>query len=95
MDTAVDCCYFDRPKLNKDIAYTINKEILALVEVGCTYIQVDEQLFARQVNDPLSFGMEGLDLCFHKVYKNIKKIVHMCCGYPDYVDDFNYKKANP
>ena len=47
MDTAVDCCYFDRPKLNKDIAETVNKEILALVEAGCTYIQVDEPLFAR------------------------------------------------
>jgi len=95
MDTAVDCCYFDRPKLNKDIADTVNKEILALVEAGCTYIQVDEPLFARQVNDALSFGMEGLDRCFHKVPKNITKIVHMCCGYPDYVDDINYKKANP
>ena len=95
MDTAVDCCYFNRPKLNYDLADTVNKEILALVDAGCTFIQVDEPLFARQVDDALSFGMEGIDRCFHKVPKNVTKILHMCCGYPDYLDDMHYKKADP
>ena len=95
MDTAVDCCYFNRPKLNYDLADTVNKEILALVDAGCTFIQVDEPLFARQVDDALSFGMEGIDRCFHKVPKNVTKILHMCCGYPDCLDDMHYKKANP
>ena len=95
MDTAVDCYYFNRPKLNYDLADTVNKEILALVDAGCTFIQVDEPLFARQVDDALSFGMEGIDRCFHKVPKNVTKILHMCCGYPDYLDDMHYKKADP
>ena len=95
MDTAVDCCYFNRSKLNYDLAETINKEILALVDVGCSFIQVDEPLFARQVDDALSFGMEGIDRCFHKVPKNVTKILHLCCGYPDHLDDVNYKKADP
>ena len=95
MDTTADCFYDDRPRLNRILADTINKEILALVESGCKHIQVDEPLFARQVNDALSFGFEGIDRCFHKVPKSVSRIVHMCCGYPDHLDDHDYKKASP
>ena len=95
MDTTADCFYDDRPRLNKVLAETINKEILALVDAGCKHIQVDEPLFARQVNDALSFGFEGIDRCFHKVPNSVKRIVHMCCGYPDHLDDSEYKKADP
>ena len=95
MDTTADCFYDDRPRLNRILADTINKEILALVETGCKHIQVDEPLFARQVNDALSFGFEGIDRCFHKVPKSVSRIVHMCCGYPEHLDDMHYKKADP
>ena len=95
MDTTADCYYEDRPKLNRDLADTINKEILKLVDAGCRYIQVDEPLFARQVDDASSFGMEGIERCFHGVPKEVKKIMHMCCGYPDLLDDEDYKKADP
>ena len=95
MDTTADCFYDDRPKLNAVLADSINKEILALVEAGCRHIQVDEPLFARSVKDALDFGMEGLERCFHGVPKSVSRIVHMCCGYPEHVDDFDYKKADP
>ena len=95
MDTTADCFYNDRPKLNVALAETINKEILSLVDAGCSYIQVDEPLFARNVKDALNFGMEGLERCFHGVPKSVTRIVHMCCGYPDHLDDVNYKKADP
>ncbi len=95
MDTTADCFYDDRPRLNAALADTVNREILALVEAGCRYIQVDEPLFARQVDDALSFGMEGLERCFHGVPKSVTRIVHMCCGYPDHLDDTDYKKADP
>jgi 5-methyltetrahydropteroyltriglutamate--homocysteine methyltransferase len=95
MDTSADCFYNDRPKLNADLANTVNKEILALVEAGCRYIQVDEPLFAREINDALDFGMEGLERCFHNVPKSVTRVVHMCCGYPDHLDDAEYKKADP
>ena len=94
MDTTADCFYDDRPKLNAVLADSINKEILALIEAGCRHIQVDEPLFARSVKDALDFGMEGLERCFHGVPKSVSKIVHMCCGYPEHVDDFDYKKAD-
>jgi 5-methyltetrahydropteroyltriglutamate--homocysteine methyltransferase len=68
---------------------------LSLVDAGCRYIQVDEPLFARQVNDASSFGMEGIERCFHGVPKDVTKIMHMCCGYPDHLDDEDYKKADP
>ncbi|MFT4959804.1 MAG: 5-methyltetrahydropteroyltriglutamate--homocysteine methyltransferase [Paracoccaceae bacterium] len=95
MDTTADCFYDDRAKLNAVLAETVNREILALVEAGCQYIQVDEPLFARQVEDALNFGMEGLERCFHKVPKSVTRVVHMCCGYPDHLDDADYKKADP
>lgn len=95
MDTNADCFYNDRSRLNKDLAETVNKEILALVDAGCMHIQVDEPLFARQVEDALSFGIEGLERCFHKVPKGVKRVVHICCGYPNHLDDFDYKKAAP
>ncbi|MBL4806449.1 MAG: cobalamin-independent methionine synthase II family protein [Rhodobacteraceae bacterium] len=95
MDTTADCFYNDRPKLNAALAETVNKEILALVDAGCQYIQVDEPLFARKVSDALDFGMEGLERCFHGVPKSVTRIVHMCCGYPDHLDDDDYKKADP
>jgi 5-methyltetrahydropteroyltriglutamate--homocysteine methyltransferase len=93
--TTADCFYDDRPKLNATLAETLNKEILALVEAGCSYIQVDEPLFARSVKDALDFGMEGLERCFHGVPKSVTRIVHMCCGYPEHLDDHDYKKADP
>ena len=95
MDTNADCFYHDRKKLNHDLAETVNKEILSLVEAGCKYIQVDEPLFARQVDDAVRFGFEGLEHCFHRVPKGVTRIVHMCCGYPDHLDDEDYKKADP
>jgi 5-methyltetrahydropteroyltriglutamate--homocysteine methyltransferase len=95
MDTTANCFYDNRAELNAALAATINKEILALVDAGCSYMQIDEPLFARNVKDALDFGMEGLERCFHGVPKSVTRIVHMCCGYPDHLDDVNYKKADP
>ena len=95
MDTSADCHYDDRPALNRDLAETVNAEARALAEAGCKYIQVDEPLFARQVDDALSFGMEGLERCFHGLPGDVTRVVHMCCGYPEHLDDEVYKKADP
>jgi 5-methyltetrahydropteroyltriglutamate--homocysteine methyltransferase len=95
MDTTADCFYGDRRRLNADLADSVNREILALVEAGCRHIQVDEPLFARQVEDALDFAMEGLERCFHGVPGHVTRIVHMCCGYPDHLDDEDYRKADP
>jgi 5-methyltetrahydropteroyltriglutamate--homocysteine methyltransferase len=95
MDTSADCFYDDRRSLAQDLAETVNAEILALVKSGCRYIQVDEPLFARNVSDAKAFGLEMIERCFHGVPSEITRIIHVCCGYPDRLDDENYKKADP
>ena len=95
MDTTADCCYNDRERLAADLAATVNREILALVDAGCRHIQIDEPLFAREVDDALAFGLEGIERCFHRVPPEVTRTVHICCGYPHYLDDEDYQKADP
>ncbi|MGC6496377.1 MAG: cobalamin-independent methionine synthase II family protein [Candidatus Puniceispirillaceae bacterium] len=95
MDTTADCFYHDRRRLAADLGDSVNREIRALVDAGCRHIQLDEPLFARQLDDALGFGMEGLERCFHKVPSAVTRTVHICCGYPNYLDDADYKKADP
>ena len=95
MDTSADCFYKDRKKLAKDLSETINAEIVSLVKAGCKNIQIDEPLFARKVQDTKEFGFEMLERCFHDTPQDVNRIVHICCGYPDRLDDEKYKKADP
>lgn len=95
MDTTADCHYFDRPALNAVLAETVRAEVLALADAGCRYVQVDEPLFARQVADALAFGIAGLERCFEHVPASVTRVVHICCGYPEHLDDEVYKKADP
>ena len=50
--------------------------------------------YHRRHLDGFDFGMGGLERCFHCVLKPVARIVHICCGYPDHLDDVNYKKAD-
>ena len=95
MDTTADCHYSDRPRLAADLAATVNREVLALVDAGCRHIQLDEPLFARKVDDALAFGLEGIERCFHGVPPEVTRAVHICCGYPNHLDDDDYRKADP
>ncbi|MEE2775085.1 MAG: cobalamin-independent methionine synthase II family protein [Pseudomonadota bacterium] len=95
MDTSANCFYRNRRDLAADLADSVNAEIMSLVEAGCKYIQVDEPLFARNVSDAKAFGLEMIERCFHGVPSEITRIIHICCGYPDRLDDEDYKKANP
>ncbi len=95
MDTTADCHYGDRKTLHRDLCEALNFEIRALADAGCRYIQVDEPLFARKPDEALDYGVEGLERCFHGLDRAATKIVHMCCGYPEQLDDENYMKADP
>jgi 5-methyltetrahydropteroyltriglutamate--homocysteine methyltransferase len=76
------------------LAEALNVEIRRLADTGCPVIQVDEPVFARKLDQALSFGLEHLDRCFHKVPKTTERVVHICCGYPDRLDpDEDYPKA--
>ena len=95
MDTTVDHFYGDERRLAFDLADALNFEIRALAKAGCRYIQVDEPLFARNVQRALDFGVECLDRCFDGVADDVIRVMHMCCGYPEHLDDEKYHKADP
>ncbi|MEM7196485.1 MAG: cobalamin-independent methionine synthase II family protein [Pseudomonadota bacterium] len=95
IDTTADAYYDDEKKLAFDLADALNVEIRALASAGCRYIQVDEPLFARKVEQALDYGVECLDRCFHGVSDDVVRVMHMCCGYPGHLDDEDYLKADP
>lgn len=92
-DTTADQYYGDMKTLCRDLAQAINYEVRALSEAGCRYIQIDEPIFARKPIEALAFGIENLERCFHKIGNHTTAIMHMCCGYPNYLDEVNYQKA--
>jgi len=94
MDTIANAHYSDEKQLAFDLADALNFEIRALAEAGCTYIQVDEPIFARNVERALDYGVDCLDRCFHGVPGSVTRVMHMCCGYPEHLDDEIYHKAD-
>ena len=95
MDTTADAFYGDERALAFDLAAALNHEIRALADAGCAQIQVDEPMFARRPEAALSYGLEALERCFHKAGEGVTRTMHMCCGYPNHLDDTTYPKADP
>jgi methionine synthase II (cobalamin-independent) len=94
-DTTVDLFYNDHPRLCADLAEALNVEVRSLAEAGCTWIQIDEPVFARKPDIALRYGVDNLERCFHGVPKRVIRTMHMCCGYPDLIDRDDYPKADP
>ena len=95
VDTTANLFYETDRELAFDLADALNREIHHLAQAGCRYIQVDEPLFARKVEDALGWGVECLERCFHGLPDSVTRVMHMCCGYPGHVDDEEYLKADP
>ncbi len=95
MDTTANDHYDDDRQLAFDLADALNHEIRALAAAGCKYIQVDEPLFARKPDEALAYGVDALERCFDGVPDDVTRVVHMCCGYPNHLDDTTYLKADP
>ena len=94
-DTTADAFYDDPEALGRDLAAALNKEVLALAAAGCTHIQIDEPLFARKPREALAYGIAHIERCWQDVPEGVVKTLHMCCGYPNRLDDENYAKADP
>lgn len=99
-DTTADAFYNDPEALGRDLAVALNAEILALAEAGCTYIQIDEPLFARKPKEALAYGLDHIARCWQGVPAGVipggvTRVMHMCCGYPNHLDQENYVKADP
>jgi 5-methyltetrahydropteroyltriglutamate--homocysteine methyltransferase len=93
-DTVANSFYDDDAKLGADLAAAINEELLALAASGCRHIQIDEPVFARKPEQALSYGFDNLERCFHGAPAGVVRTVHMCCGYPDRLDNPDYPKAD-
>ncbi len=87
--------YADEAELCAALADALNPEIRDLAEAGCTWIQVDEPLFARHPDKALAFGVDNLARCLHGLPEETRTAVHVCCGYPAELDQEDYPKADP
>jgi len=85
--------YSDSKTMGIDLGNAINTEIKRLVDSGCKNVQVDEPLFARKPSEAIDYGIDNLERCFHGCSKEIVKIAHICCGYPNKLDAVDYPKA--
>ena len=94
-DSTANAFYSDRRSWCADLADALNVEIRRLADAGCRHVQVDEPLFARLPDEALDFGIENLERCFHAVPGRVTRTLHMCCGYPDKLDETDYVKADP
>ena len=92
-DTVADDFYGDPRKFCAALAAVLNSEILALAAAGCRHIQIDEPVFARHADDALAFGIENLERCFAGCPPRVTRALHICCGYPDRLDNPDYPKA--
>jgi len=94
MDTTANCFYDSDAALARDLADALNVEVLALADAGCVHIQVDEPVFARKPDAAMDYGLETLERVFHGVPDHVVRTVHMCCGYPEHIDQPDYPKAD-
>ncbi|RMX44068.1 hypothetical protein pdam_00015034 [Pocillopora damicornis] len=84
--TVVDQYYKDQKVLGAVLTKILNREIKALVSVGCKVIQVDEPVLMRFPDEALDYGIDQLSTCFDGVTSpDVVKAVHLCCGYPTYL----------
>lgn len=92
--TTANNFYPDSKSLCLDLAEALNVEIRRLADAGCRYIQVDEPVFARQPEKALEYGFEALERCFAGVPDHVTRVIHMCCGYPERLNQTDYPKAD-
>ena len=93
MDSTYDSFYNDERRMAADLATALNHEVDRLARAGCRHIQIDEPIFAREPDKALDFGIENLERCFYGVPADVKRTIHICCGYPDRLDSEQYEKA--
>ena len=91
-DSVANVYYEDDEQLCVDLAKLLRREVLYLRDNGCKNIQIDEPLFARKPEIALEWGIKLLDYIISDI-DDVFFTVHICCGYPKYLDQIDYKKA--
>jgi len=92
-DGLLNLYYEDENQMQKDLISCINQEILGLVKAGCKHIHIDEPVMMRYPEKALSYGLDNLAKCLVGVPDTVTKTVHLCCGYPNKLDNDNFPKA--
>ncbi|XP_064644481.1 5-methyltetrahydropteroyltriglutamate--homocysteine methyltransferase-like [Lineus longissimus] len=87
--------YQSHREVSEDLVLIINQEIHALANAGCKFIQVDEPVLVRNPDVALEYGIDHLKRCFQGIGPEVTKVIHLCCGYPNYLDQEDYLKADP
>ncbi|XP_022102489.1 uncharacterized protein LOC110985638 [Acanthaster planci] len=95
MGTSQNKFYPDDQQLSRDLVVAINKIFTGLVAAGCKYIQLDEPVFMREVKRSLDFGIDHASRCIEGLGNEVTKAIHLCCGYPNHLDEKDYQKADP
>ncbi len=67
IDSTADAHYGDNETLAMALADVINTEVRVLADAGCTWIQIDEPIFARHPRNALDYGVAALSRCFQGV----------------------------
>ena len=92
-DTVADAHYGETERLCRAFAEALNGEISALAAAGCRHIQLDEPVFTRHIPEALDFGISCLEQAFHGCPPEVMRVVHICCSYPNHLDEENPEKA--
>ena len=92
-DSVADAHYHDKLAVGVALAEAINIEVCALADAGCQWVQIDEPLFARWPDEAVAYGIDNLERCFHNVPAETTRAMHMCCGYPEKLDQEDFLKA--
>lgn len=93
IDSVVDRHYGNSPALARDLADALNFEARALADAGCRQIQIDEPVFARNVEAARAWGFEALERAFDGLPDSVSRTTHICCGYPAGLDLEDFPKA--
>ncbi len=67
--------YKEEKECSMDLVKYINREVRALSDAGCMFIQIDEPVIAIQPEKALEYGIDHLKLCFEVDF-------HSCCCFP-------------
>ena len=93
IDSVANTFYDDDRHLASDLATVINQHVRQLADAGCQWIQVDEPLMARKPEQAKAWGIDELARCFDGLASDVNRVVHICCGYPNRLDQDDYEKA--
>ena len=94
IDSTYNNYYASEKELAINLAKILKSHINDLINAGCSNIQIDEPVLMRYYDKAIDHGIYALKLIFDDIPKHINTTVHLCCGYPQYLDQESFHKAD-